>query len=109
MSALCSILGAVNVPDSEESKLVTLRSYLEQKMGDRSARAVAAIDDLRAVFDLRVWRQHPSTDERGARRMAHLGLSLPVFDWGAAWEHVQARAVAALSALREEIETLSLG
>ncbi len=36
--------------------------------------------------------------------MARLGLSLPVFDWGAAWAQVQARAVATLSALREEIE-----
>ena len=107
VSALCSVLSAVNVPNSEESKLVTLRDYLEETLGDGSARAAAAVDDLRAVFDLRVWRQHPGTDERGARGMARLGLPLPVFDWGAAWGQVQARSVAALSTLREEVEVLS--
>jgi len=38
--------------------------------------------------------------------MARLGITLPVLDWGATWAHVQARAVEALSALREEVETL---
>jgi hypothetical protein len=108
VSALCSILGAVNLPDRDENKLVDLRAYLVEKLGaGASARAGEAVDDLRAVFDLRVWRQHAGTDNRGARGMARLGITLPVFDWAATWAHVQARAVAALSALREEVETLA--
>jgi hypothetical protein len=107
VSALCSILGAVNLPDRDENKLVDLHAYLVENMGDgASARAGEAVDDLRAIFDLRVWRQHAGTDERGARGMARLGITLPVVDWSATWVHVQARAVAALSALREEVETL---
>jgi hypothetical protein len=107
ISALCTILGVVKLPDRDETTLVALREHLIEKLGaDESARAVEAIEDLRAVFDLRVWRQHAGTDDRGARGMARLGISLPVLDWGAEWAHVQARTVAALSALREEIETL---
>jgi hypothetical protein len=39
--------------------------------------------------------------------MSRLGIVLPVVDWAEAWQKVQARTVAALAALREEIETLS--
>ena len=38
--------------------------------------------------------------------MNRLGISLPVYEWGSAWHHIQVRTVAALSALRDEIETL---
>jgi hypothetical protein len=106
ISALCTILGSIHLPDRDESKLINLREYVVQKLGDDGARAADAIDDLRAVFDLRVWRQHAGTDARGARGLERLGISLPVYDWGAAWVHVQSRTVAALSALREELETI---
>ena len=107
LSALCSILDSVDVPDRDASKLVDLGAYLQAKLSEESAtRAVDAINDLRALFDLRVWRQHTGTEDRAARGMRRLGISLPVHDWSGAWRDVQARAVAALSALREEIETL---
>jgi hypothetical protein len=106
ISALCTILGGIDLPDREESKLIDLRAYLLGMLGGEGSRAAAAIDDLRAVFDLRVWRQHAGTDARGTRGMERLGISLPVYDWGAAWTHVQRRTVAALSALREELETI---
>jgi hypothetical protein len=107
ISALCTVLDTVHVPGRDGKQLLDLREYLIEKMGkDEAARAVDAVEDLRAMFDLRVWRQHEGTDERGTRGMARLGISLPVMDWGAAWEHVQVRAVAALSALREEVELL---
>jgi len=109
VSALCSILAAVSVPETEGSKLSDLRTYLHGKLGsESSARAVEAVDDLRALVDIRVWRQHAGTDDRATRGMSRLGLSLPVYDWGSAWRHIQARTVAALSALREEIELLSV-
>ncbi|HTP27213.1 MAG TPA: hypothetical protein VMK12_16365 [Anaeromyxobacteraceae bacterium] len=107
LSALCSILGAVAIPDREENKLFNLREYLQTTLTEESAaRAVEAVDDLRALFDLRVSRRHTGTEDRAARGMNRLGISLPVYDWGAAWHHIQARTVAALSALREEVETL---
>jgi hypothetical protein len=106
ISALCTILGSLNLPDRDESKLIDLREYVTEKLGTDGARAAEAIDDLRAVFDLRVWRQHVGTEARGARGMERLGISLPVYDWGSAWAHVQGRTVAALSALREELEAI---
>lgn len=107
LSALCSLLDAVDVPDQGASKLIDLGAYLKAKLTEESAsRAIEAVDDLRALFDLRVWRQHTGTEDRAARGMRRLGISLPVHDWNGAWRGVQARAVAALSALREEIETL---
>ena len=63
--------------------------------------------DLRALFGLRVWRQHACTEDRAARGMSRLGISLPVYEWGAARQHIQSRTVAALSARREEVEHLS--
>jgi hypothetical protein len=59
------------------------------------------------LFDLRVWHQHTGTESRAARGMRRLRISLPVYDWGSAWRHIQARTVAALSAVREETETLT--
>lgn len=107
LSALCSILDAVNVPDQKESKLSNLSEYLRTELTEESAtRALDAVDDLRALFDLRVWRQHVGTEGRAARGMSRLGISLPVYEWNDAWHHIQARTVAALSAIREEIETL---
>jgi hypothetical protein len=106
ISALCTILGAIHLPDRGESKLMDLRAYLLERLGGEGSRAAEAIDDLRAAFDVRVWRQHAGTDARGARGMARLGISLPVDDWGAAWTHIQGRMVAALSALREELEAI---
>lgn len=92
---------------SDHKKLVELKDHLAETLdSDGAARAGAAIDDLRAIFDLRVWRQHPGTEERGRRGMQRLDVDLPTADWQGTWRYVQARAVAALSALREEIEAL---
>ncbi len=108
LSALCGILDGMTVPGSEESKLGDLDTYLQGELGAESAgRASEAIIDLRALFGLRAWRQHEGAERRAAPAMAQLGITLPVYDWGAAWQHIQARAAAALSALREEIETLT--
>jgi hypothetical protein len=108
LSGLCSILDTVYLPTSDGHKLTDLDAYLRGELGEESAdRASEAIGDLRALFDLRVWRQHSGTERRGATGMSRLGISLPVVDWADAWQKVQVRAVVALSALREEIETLS--
>jgi hypothetical protein len=51
---LCTILGAISLPDCDESKLINLREYVVERLGANGARSADAIDDLRAVFDLRV-------------------------------------------------------
>ena len=108
LSALCGILDGLTLPGTDGHKLMDLDTYLQGELGDESAgRASEAVADLRALFGLRVWRQHEGSERRAADAMGRLGITLPVYDWGAAWQHVQVRAVAALSALREEIETLS--
>jgi hypothetical protein len=108
LSALTSVLDGMNVPDANEGgKLFELKSYLSTKLLDEAAaRTNDAIDDLRAMFDLRVWRQHEGTDVRAHRGMQRLGLALPPVEWGEAWAYVQSKAVIALSALREEIEMM---
>lgn len=108
LSALTSVLDGMDVPDSTKGgKLFELKSYLSSKLPeDAAARTDDAADDLRALFDLRAWRQHEGTDTRAHKGMQRLGLTLPPADWGEAWAHVQRMAVIALSALREEIEML---
>jgi hypothetical protein len=108
ISALCTILDDVGLPDKSGSKLIDLRAYMEKQLSDEAVgRAVDAVDDLRAVFDLRAWRQHAfGTEERLRRGTRRLGVELPAYDWGLAWATVQARCVAALNALREEVERL---
>jgi hypothetical protein len=110
LSALVSILDSVSLPDGDGKKLIDLDGYLKGTLAKESAgRASEAISDLRGVIGLRVWRQHAGTERRAVRGMQRLGITLPVVDWAWAWQNVQARAVAALSALREEIETMVPG
>jgi hypothetical protein len=68
LSALCGILDGLQIPQTGQNKrLVDLKAYLDEQLDrDAAARAGAAIDDLRAFFDLRAWRQHPGTEEPGA-------------------------------------------
>jgi hypothetical protein len=106
LSALGAILGHLELPGrATAAQLVHLRAYLTEHLSQEAAqRASAAISDLQAFLDLRAWRQHPGADDRGRRGMQQLGLQLPTFDYESAWRHLQARAVAALSALREEVD-----
>lgn len=110
LSGFCGMLAQVEVPETDGASggaLNNLKAYLEPRVApDSMARVSEAIDDLRAFAALRAWRQHPGADLRGADATARLGLTLPPADWGEAWRYLQARAVAALSALREEIEGL---
>jgi hypothetical protein len=71
-----------------------------------SERAVDAVDDLRALFDLRAWRQHAGSkaERKGLRGSGRLEIALPTAAPGAAWHQIQARAANALATLREEME-----
>ena len=107
LSAFAGILGEIRLPGCEgNQKLVDLRDRLDQLLDrDSSARANAAVDDLRAVVALRVWRQHPGTDKAGRQAAQRLGVTLPSEDWSGTWGRLISRSVEALSAIREEIET----
>ena len=109
LSALCSILDDLRLPDSDSGKkLSDLKDYLATKLSDEpAARSEACIDDLRDLFALRAWRQHPGAVPRGRGAVRRLGIELPTDDWGAAWRVLQARTVSALAGLREEIEQLA--
>lgn len=65
-----------------------------------------AVNVLRDVVALRVWRQHPGTEKVGADAARRLGVALPSDSWQATWQHIRELVVSALSAIREEIEQL---
>jgi hypothetical protein len=102
------LLYHLKLPGSDgEVKLGDLQGYLDSRLPDEGAeRAHRAVDDLRAITQLRAWKQHSGGNaERAARRaMRTIGLQLPTSDWGGAWRKVQAVCVAALNAIREEVE-----
>lgn len=108
LSALCGMLADLEIPGVDGHRnLIDLRTYINPILPTGSAdRAQEAIDDLRAFPSLRAWRQHPGADSRGRDAMRRLGIDLPTADWDGAWRYLQARAVAALSALREEVQDL---
>lgn len=110
VSSVCAILDHLRIPRSPgNGKLFDLQTYLSADvLGAGSVRAGEAITDLRALFDLRAWRQHPGGDAeaKAVRAMERLGVRLPTGDWGLAWQIVQVRMVGAINALREEVELL---
>jgi len=111
LSAFAGILSQLRLPGQQgHRKLVELREFLERRLdSDAAARTTVAVDDLRAVVALRVWRQHPGSGvDKAARDAAQrLGITLPSDDWGGAWQHLRMRSVTALSVIREEIESAS--
>jgi hypothetical protein len=109
LSAFAGILSQIRLPGQEgHKKLVDLRSFLEQLLDHDSAdRTTIAIDDLRAVVALRVWRQHPGADKAARDAAQRLGLTLPSDDWGDTWHRLRSRSVEALSVIRDEVEVTS--
>jgi hypothetical protein len=109
LSAFAGVLGQIRLPGQKgDTKLVDLRSFLEQRLDrDSCDRTTVAIDDLRAVVALRVWRQHPGADKAARDAARRLGLTLPSDDWGDTWQRLRSRSVEALSVIREEIEVTS--
>lgn len=103
LSAFNTIMGRLNLPQGKKS-LFELRSYLKRNLPDESqSRALEGVDDLIAVIDLRVWRQHGNS-KRLDRGMRRLNVQLPAIDWSATWALIQWRSVRALNAIREEVE-----
>ncbi len=110
LSAVGEILAHMRLPGSDRDRLlIDLQQGLPPQLPDEAAdRATGAIDDLRLLLSLRTWRQHSGTEpaKRARAAMARVGIQLPTNDWGGAWGRIQAFAVAALNALREEVELI---
>jgi hypothetical protein len=109
LSAFAGILSQIRLPGQPgDKKLIDLRSFLAQRLDrDSSDRTTVAVDDLRVVVALRVWRQHPGADKAARHAAQRLGLTLPSDDWGHTWQRLRSRSVEALSVIREEIEVTS--
>lgn len=111
LSAVSEILAHVRLPGFQlDMKLVHLEQGIGAQLPDDAAgRAREAVVALRQVVALRTWRQHSGSDleKRAREAMARVGVQLPTHDWGSAWERIQAFAVGALNALREEVELVN--
>lgn len=110
LSAVGEILAHIRLPGSDGYRqLIDLERGLPRQLPPEAAtRAEQAVVDLRRLFSLRAWGQHsgegPANRARAA--MNRIGIQLPTNDWDLAWRQVQAFAVAALNALREEVEVI---
>lgn len=106
LSALAGILTQLRLPEETgDKKLIDLREFLGRILSDdASTRVGDAVNVLRDLVALRVWRQHPGTERAGQEAARRLGITFPTDDWGDAWNRLRIRAVTALSAIREEIE-----
>jgi len=103
LSAFSTTVGDLNLPMGKKT-LFDLRQYLERTLPDESRyRALEAVEDLRAVIDLRAWSQHGNS-ERLERGMKRLNVKLPTNDSAATWVAIQWRSVHALNVIREEVE-----
>jgi hypothetical protein len=83
-----------------------LRSELGVRLGDEAGRAQEAVDILRHIVRVRASQQHRGADVDAERARNALRLNSLDNDWPAAWEHVRAAAVQALTTIREEISPL---
>ncbi len=108
LSAFGGILSQIRLPGAAgDKKLVDLRACLGQILeNDSAARAQEAVNVLRDVVALRVWRQHPGTEQAGKAAAQRLGVALPSEDWGATWDQLRVRSDTALSSIREKFEQL---
>jgi hypothetical protein len=106
-SALCDMVKSFDFPAGGGS-LNNMKGRLGELLGtEESARACAAVDVLRMIFDLRAAQQHQGADTRAVRARTALGLARFGSDWAGAWNHLRATVVQALTVIREEISPLT--
>ncbi len=106
-SALADMLKSFTFP-TEGGSLNNMKIRLSELLGDQAAgRAHAAVDTLRRIFDLRAGQQHHAADTRAEPAKTALGLTQFGSDWAAAWDHLRALVVQALTTIREEISPLT--
>jgi len=106
-SALADLLKSFNFP-TQGGSLNNMKTRLSELLGqDAAGRAHAAVDTLRWVFAVRAGQQHHGADADAERAKTALGLTQYGSDWAAAWDHLRAVVVQALTTIREEISPLT--
>lgn len=113
LSALADVFGRLLVPEGTggsasraRGSLKELDEFLLSQLPDESRPRISdAVATLKAINDLRRSRQHHGVERDAISASSVLGLAYPPGDWGSAWGHIQWRAVEALNAIREEIQT----
>jgi hypothetical protein len=109
ITALYTIFSQIRIPGGTQSgKPTGLKKFLTKHPNLKSQpRAVAAAETLETLFRFRAWRHHPDATD-GPEALRRLGVSHPIYDWGAAWRTITERVVDSLNALREEVDLLPL-
>jgi hypothetical protein len=106
LSALGEMFKALDVPGRRETgPLNRLRIHLETYLtAEAMARVLTALDLLQKVTHLRNAGQHVGAAGQAAQALPAFGLSYPIMNYQAAWWSVQTHVIAALGAIREEVQ-----
>ncbi len=106
-SALADLLNSFNFP-TQGGSLNNMKTRLSELLGqDAAGRAHTAVDTLRSVVAVRAGQQHHGADANAERAKTALGLTQYKTNWAAAWDHLRAVVVQALTTIREEISPLT--
>jgi hypothetical protein len=107
VSALADLIARLKVAGAEKIlALDRLKEFLPPHLPDNASRArvEAAIRTLRRINHVRRGGQHQGAADVRTSAFQALGIPFPPDDWGSAWASIQARAVEAFNAIREEIQ-----
>lgn len=110
MTALADALSNLQIPRQEREErsevgpLVRLERFITEGLDVSPERVHEAVATLRAVVRVRARAQHSGGADEVVGAYRQLDIPFPPLDFGWTWQLVQRRAVAALDALREELQ-----
>jgi hypothetical protein len=108
LSALAELLKNLAVPGTpgvDGHPLERMKAFLLGRLpSEASERVTNAIDVLDAARRMRVGGQHHGASPVTIAACARLNIAYPVSDWSEAWSRIQAKATAAVDAIRDEIQ-----
>jgi hypothetical protein len=109
LSGLGEMLKGLRVPgNADDGVLVRLDAFLTGHLSQEGiARVRAGLKKLQLVTRVRNAAQHAGAATSAAKALPAFGLTYPVTDFPAAWRTVQAHAVEALEAIRDEVSSRS--
>jgi hypothetical protein len=108
LSALAELLKNLAVPSTpgvDGHPLERMKAFLLGRLpSEANERVTNAIDILDAARKMRVGGQHHGASPVTIAACARLNIAYPVSDWSEAWSRIQAKAAAAVDAIRDEIQ-----
>lgn len=111
VSALTDVLARMEIPGGMDDRhaqgasLGRLTGFLRANADAASeSRVKEAISSLKGIAAIRAGAQHADARRREVSAYSLLGIPYPPQGWTGAWETVQARAVEAFNAIREELQ-----